>query len=98
MLRSLVGSEMCIRDRNTPTEPIVKCDRPQDQLLEPRETLPLYSQNSWHQAQVYARENLQPQDQITGAAIIVEPISTVIVEPGWQAQVSDRNYLILERK
>ena len=57
----------------------------------------MYAGDKWHNAKVYRREDLQPQDRIQGAAIIVESISTIVVEPNWQAQVSDHNCLILER-
>ena len=32
---------------------------------------------------------------ITGPAIIIEAISTVVVEPGWDCEVTERNDLIL---
>jgi 5-oxoprolinase (ATP-hydrolysing) len=61
------------------------------------ESVQMFAFDSWHNTQIYRREDLQPQDCIKGAAIIVEPISTIVIEPNWQATVSDRNYLILER-
>ena len=57
----------------------------------------MFALDKWHDAPVYRREDLQPSDSITGAAIIVEQTNTIVIEPNWQAQVSDRNYLILER-
>ena len=41
------------------------------------------------------RDDLQAGDLITGPAIIVEAISTVVVEPGWECEVTERNDLIL---
>ena len=86
-----------IRQMDTPEEEIVTRDRPNSELATPLETVKIFAQDKWHNAQVYRREDLQPEDCLKGAAIIVEPISTIIVEPNWQAKVSDRNYLILER-
>ncbi len=86
-----------IQQMKTPEEPIVKCDRPINELPQSIETVPMFALDNWHDAQVYRREDLQPKDCIQGAAIIVEQISTIIIEPHWQATVSDRNYLILER-
>jgi 5-oxoprolinase (ATP-hydrolysing) len=81
----------------TPEEVIIKRKRLQQQLPKPIEIVKMFAQDRWHDAQVYRREDLQPEDCIKGAAIIVEPISTIVIEPNWKATVSDRNYLILER-
>ncbi len=67
------------------------------QLPKPIEIVKMFAQDRWHDAQVYRREDLQPEDCIVGAAIIVERISTIVIEPHWQGMVSDRNCLILER-
>ena len=86
-----------VRQMDTPEEPIIKRTRPLNELPNPIETVRMFALDKWHDAKVYRREDLQPEDCITGAAIIVEPISTIIIEPNWQARVSDRNCLILER-
>jgi 5-oxoprolinase (ATP-hydrolysing) len=85
-----------IQAMNTPEEAIISRTRPPTESPTAIASVPMFAADSWHHAQVYRREDLQPQDCILGAAIIVEPISTIIVEPDWQATVSDRNYLILE--
>lgn len=86
-----------IRQMNPPQETIVTRTRTKGEPPTPVETVRMFALNRWHDAQVYRREDLQPEDNITGAAIIIEPISTIIIEPNWQATLSDRNYLILER-
>lgn len=86
-----------IQQMDTPEEPIVTRTRPINEPPIAIETVQMFALDKWHDAQVYRREDLQPADRITGAAIIVEQINTIIIEPNWQAQVSDRNYLILER-
>ena len=35
--------------------------------------------------------------QIAGPAIIIEPHQTVVVEAGWQAEVTAKNHLVLAR-
>ncbi|MHC5824088.1 MAG: hypothetical protein ACYT04_51700, partial [Nostoc sp.] len=47
---------------------------------------------------VYRREDLQPEDNINGPAIVVEKISTIVVEPNWNARLTEHNHLILQRK
>jgi 5-oxoprolinase (ATP-hydrolysing) len=84
-----------IQPMDTPEEAIVTRTRPQTESPKAIASVPMFAADSWHDAQVYRREDLQPQDCILGAAIIVEPISTIVIEPDWQATVSDRNCLIL---
>ena len=86
-----------VQRMDTPAEKILTRIRPLDEPPKPIATVPMYTADSWHHAPVYRREDLQPQDCVQGAAIIVEEISTIIIEPDWQATVSDRHYLILER-
>ncbi|MEM9535692.1 MAG: hydantoinase B/oxoprolinase family protein [Cyanobacteria bacterium P01_E01_bin.45] len=51
----------------------------------------------WHNTPVFQREALQAGACITGPAIVVESSGTNVIEAGWQATVSDRLDLILER-
>ena len=50
-----------------------------------------------HQTPVSAREDLTPGATVDGPAIISEAVATTIVEPGWQATLSARGDLVLER-
>jgi 5-oxoprolinase (ATP-hydrolysing) len=56
----------------------------------------IFTKNQWYDTPVYQREDLQPDDQIIGPAIIVEKTGTNIIEPNWQATLTNRNSLILE--
>jgi len=57
----------------------------------------MYANDSYHDTQVYAREQMLPGDLVPGPAIIVEPHSTIVIEPGWQAAVTTHNHLLLNR-
>ncbi len=46
---------------------------------------------------VYRRGELAADQRIDGPAIIVEPNSTVVVEPGWSAALNRHGHLLLER-
>ncbi|TDQ78468.1 5-oxoprolinase (ATP-hydrolysing) [Dongia mobilis] len=63
----------------------------------PLAEVPFYGQGRHMTAPVYDRAELVPGQQIDGPAIILEPISTNVVEPGWRAILNDRGHLILER-
>ena len=56
-----------------------------------------FSGGKWHRAAVYTRETLVPGQKMRGPAIIIEPHQTVVVEQGWQAELSAKNHLVLRR-
>ncbi|WP_421707579.1 hydantoinase B/oxoprolinase family protein [Algihabitans sp.] len=64
----------------------------------PRAVRPLYAGGRWHDAPVYDRADLGVGDRLSGPAIIIEPNSTTVIEPGWQAELTERNHLVLERR
>ena len=45
----------------------------------------------------YNRSDIAPNDLISGPAVIIESTSTIVIEPGWQGSLNDKNDLILER-
>ncbi|WP_448574307.1 hydantoinase B/oxoprolinase family protein [Trichothermofontia sp.] len=63
--------------------------------LQPTTTVPIYTAGRWHDTPVYLRANLVPGDRLIGPALIMESTSTIVVEPGWQAELTPRNHLIL---
>ncbi len=46
---------------------------------------------------VHDREALHPGDAVDGPAIIKEANATTVVEPGWRAEVTELNHLVLAR-
>ncbi|MGA2565943.1 MAG: hydantoinase B/oxoprolinase family protein [Pseudolabrys sp.] len=56
-----------------------------------------FSAGAWHDANVYTRDQLKIGARVTGAAIIIEPHQTIVVEPGWQAELTRKNHLVLTR-
>ncbi|MGZ5201638.1 MAG: hydantoinase B/oxoprolinase family protein [Telluria sp.] len=63
----------------------------------PGETVRMFSGATWHETGVFKRESLAPGDIIKGPAIIAENNATTVVEPGWQAEVTRYNHLVLKR-
>lgn len=49
------------------------------------------------EAGIYRRDQLKPGDQVVGPAIVTEVVSTIVVDPGWQAEVMTRGELLLEK-
>ena len=56
-----------------------------------------FSGGKWRRAFVYRRETLAPGHKVAGPAIVVEPHQTVVVEDGWQAELTAKNHLVLKR-
>ena len=46
---------------------------------------------------IYDRNALRSGSTVAGPALIVEPHSTIVVEPGWRAELTPRNHLVLTR-
>ncbi|MGZ8239631.1 MAG: hydantoinase B/oxoprolinase family protein [Methylobacter sp.] len=64
---------------------------------EPEVLTRIFSNNAWHETPVYRRENLFIRQRISGPAIIVEPTSTIVIEPGWQGELQLNSDLLLTR-
>jgi 5-oxoprolinase (ATP-hydrolysing) len=59
--------------------------------------VPMTTGGKEYQAPVFQRERLPPGTRIAGPAIIAERNATTIVEPEWEAQVTELDHLMLER-
>jgi len=59
--------------------------------------VPMFAAGAWAQVDLFARAGLRPGHAIDGPAIITEELATTVVEPGWQAVVSDGGDLLLSR-
>ena len=57
----------------------------------------MFTQNTWHDTPVYRRDNLQVGGIIFGPSIVLEATSTIVIEPGWQAQLQAGGELLLTR-
>jgi 5-oxoprolinase (ATP-hydrolysing) len=66
-------------------------------LSEPARRTRFHSGGTWRDACVYIRGALSPGHVVTGPAILIEPHQTIVVEDGWQAQVTAKNHLLLSR-
>jgi 5-oxoprolinase (ATP-hydrolysing) len=60
--------------------------------------VPFWAEGAHHQAPVLERSEMRPSQEADGPAIILEPTSTTIVEPGWTAVATARGHLVLERR
>jgi 5-oxoprolinase (ATP-hydrolysing) len=66
-------------------------------LPAPERRTRFYSAGKWHEAGIFLRRHLRPGHKVPAPAIIIEPHQTIVVEEGWQAVVTPKNHLLLER-
>jgi len=66
--------------------------------VQPISTVQMYVAGGWQETPVYQRENLRSGDCINGPAMIVEATGTNVIEPSWEAELTERNDLILNRR
>ncbi len=66
-------------------------------LPAPERRTRFYSGGKWHDAGIFLRQHLSPGHKVPAPAIVIEPHQTVVVEEGWQAAVTPKNHLRLER-
>jgi 5-oxoprolinase (ATP-hydrolysing) len=59
----------------------------------------VFSNGRWYDTPVYDRaKGMYPGgSRIRGPALVIEPHQTVVVEPGWELEVTARNHLVLRR-
>jgi 5-oxoprolinase (ATP-hydrolysing) len=68
-----------------------------DEPAAPLSVAPVYMAGAWHDTPVLAREGLPVGHGVDGPALILDSVSTTIVEPGWRARVDPIGNLILDR-
>jgi 5-oxoprolinase (ATP-hydrolysing) len=64
---------------------------------EPIDQIEIWSGGQAHSAYVFDRASLCAGDTLPGPALIREAIATTVVEPGWTAEVTALNHMILRR-
>lgn len=81
---------------DAPNEPRLQTHEPRE--VPRRDTVRMYSGGQWFDAALVVREDLRPGDVIPGPAIIAEQNATTVVEPGWEAVLTARDHLVLDRR
>ncbi len=71
--------------------------RPASKLLVPSRRTRMVVGGEPEDVPVYLRSELEAGHRFAGPAVVIEPTSTVVVEPGWQVEVNGMGDLLLER-
>ncbi len=65
--------------------------------LKAGETRKVFFEGEWHDTAIHRRENLKPGNRLAGPALLIESHQTIVIEPGWQAEVTAKNHVLLRR-
>ena len=57
----------------------------------------IFCEGRWQAAGIHRREGLTPGQRIAGPALIIESHQTIVVEPGWQAEITAKDHVLLRR-
>ncbi|MBX9451041.1 MAG: hydantoinase B/oxoprolinase family protein [Mesorhizobium sp.] len=65
--------------------------------LKAGDTRKVFFEGEWHDTAIHRRENLKPGNRLAGPALLIESHQTIVIEPGWQAEVTAKNHVLLRR-
>ena len=57
----------------------------------------MYAAGKSRTAAVYDRDDLPPGVRVDGPAVVIDANATTVVEPGWQAEITARNHMVITR-
>jgi len=57
----------------------------------------MYAAGEIRRAPVFDRDALPPGATVDGPAVVIDPNATTVIEPGWQAEITARNHLVMTR-
>jgi 5-oxoprolinase (ATP-hydrolysing) len=63
----------------------------------PKALVPFWAEGKEWSAPVFDRAGLRPGQLVNGPAIVLDPTSTTVVEPGWRIHLTERGHLVVER-
>jgi 5-oxoprolinase (ATP-hydrolysing) len=58
---------------------------------------PVFLGGGWVEARFVRREALRPGDRLSGPAVLVEPHTSILIEPGWRARITAHDHVELRR-
>jgi 5-oxoprolinase (ATP-hydrolysing) len=63
----------------------------------PAETRKLFTDGAWREAGIFRRGSMKPGHRVCGPALIVESHQTIVVEQGWQAEITEKDHVLMRR-
>ncbi len=69
----------------------------EDVSATPSERRRIFTEGDWRDAGIFRRESLKPGHKVAGPALIIESHQTIVVEPGWQAEITAKGHVLMRR-
>ncbi len=69
----------------------------QDIPATPSESREIFVDGEWRNAGIYKRDQLKAGHRISAPALIIEPNQTIVVEPGWLAEITAKDHVLMRR-
>ncbi|KQU97966.1 5-oxoprolinase [Mesorhizobium sp. Root102] len=69
----------------------------EDLAVGPSQSREIFTEGEWRASGIFRREALKPGNRVAGPALIIEPNQTIVIEPGWQAEITAKNHVLLRR-
>ncbi|MFN3169777.1 MAG: hydantoinase B/oxoprolinase family protein [Hyphomicrobiales bacterium] len=85
------ASDVSAAGSSDKTAPTIEGEAPRS------ESTRIFTDGKWHDAAIVRRGDVARGQTISGPAILVEDHQTVVIEPGWHAQLTARDHLVLKR-
>ncbi|MFE4105368.1 hydantoinase B/oxoprolinase family protein [Almyronema epifaneia] len=85
VIAQTIAPEETFRDNSPQTAPT------------PKATVAVYTRDRWQETPIYQRTDLRSGDRLSGPALIIEATGTNVVEPGWDACITEQGYLVLQQ-
>ena len=57
----------------------------------------IFCEGAWREAGIFHRGMLKAGHRVSGPALIVERHQTIVVEPGWRAEITAKNHVLMRR-
>jgi 5-oxoprolinase (ATP-hydrolysing) len=95
-VEAIHASDVIVNDTNSEL-PKTSKGNDFEQSLTAIATISMYTSGRAYDTPVYQRAALKPGDRLTGPALIIEPTSTNVIEPGWIAKMMPDGTLIVNQ-
>ena len=69
----------------------------EDSSVKPSDRRKIFTEGAWRDAGIFRRESLKPGHKVAGPALIIESHQTIVVEPGWQAEITAKDHVLMRR-
>ncbi|AKB50639.1 N-methylhydantoinase A/acetone carboxylase, beta subunit [Methanosarcina barkeri str. Wiesmoor] len=73
-------------------------EKEENPVFSPVAAVRMYSNGEFHDTPVFQRDELKPGSHVSGPAVLIEKNTTIVLEPGWEGTITERNHLLLKRE